>query len=1084
MSKSFSSRITAYFGVLLVGTMGILFSLWYFGLPQFELTGADDLQLIEAMRLLEVKADLQRTWIANDLVTRRGDALILAENKELAQQLEQRGKATQQDVARLFHRLQRAYPDRYRHLLIVDPDNQRILASDAQGELGLPYRDPRLIERAAQPGTTELVEQLSASDRASELAIVRQIHVLDDDGYPHGKLVGILIVIVDLQQMVGQNLRQQIPILDMHETTLLFDAGGQLLTPGSDTGALPDSFKLNSQVRGGFEGTLLQTDGAGKELVVVYRHLQLSGTQGWTVVHYASREDALAGLKGRAKKLFSAGLLLTLAALALISLAARNLTRPLQSLSEIARRLGAGDLSARAIVHSSDSAEIATLSDAINWMADSVRKSHHTLEAKVQERTTELAMERDRAQAYLDIAGIMLMALDRDGRIAMINRKGAQLLGQQEAALLGIDWFEHFVPAEERAAARQIFARMMAAETPQLEHCHIHIVNAIGQPLLLSWNSTLLPNDAGGVVCALFSAEDISARVQAEAALRIAATAFEAQEGMFITDTARVILQVNHAFTEITGYTEQEAVGRNPRLLNSGRHDAAFFTAMTEAIGQDGTWHGEIWNRRKNGQIYPEWLTITAVKDDTGRTTNYVATFTDITSRKAAEDEIRNLAFYDPLTGLPNRRLLMDRLVLALATSARRHRKGALLFVDLDNFKTLNDTFGHDKGDLLLQQVARRLVSCIREGDTVARLGGDEFVVMLEDLSENALAAVNHVEAVGEKILATLNQPYELTSCEHQSSASIGATLFGEHPETIDEPLKRADMAMYQAKAKGRNNVRFFDPQMQAVVTARAALEASLRDALAHGQFLLYYQAQVTDQRHITGAEILLRWQHPQQGIVSPAEFIGLAEETGLILPLGHWVLGNACMQLAQWELGIEMAHFTLTVNVSARQFHQPDFVDQVLAVLEHSGANPRRLKLELTEGLLISNVEDVIAKMSALKKKGVGFSLDDFGTGFSSLSYLKRLPLDQLKIDQSFVKDILLDPNDAAIARMIIALAGSLGLSVIAEGVETEAQRDFLALHACHCYQGYLFSRALPLDEFEALVRQTAACQQPSSRH
>jgi diguanylate cyclase (GGDEF)-like protein/PAS domain S-box-containing protein len=1082
MITSLTNRITAGFGVLMLGTMSILFALWYFGLPRIDLVGADSLHLVEAMRLLEVKADLQRTWIANGLVTRRGDVLILAENKVLAQQLEQRDKATQQDVERLFHRLQRAYPDRYRRLLIVDPDNVRILASDAQRELGLPYRDPLLIERAAQPGTTELVEQLSTPERASELAIVRQIHVLDSDGYPHGKLVGILIVIVDLQQMVGQNLRAEMPILNMHETTLLFDAGGQLLplVPGT----APDGFKLGNQVTRGFEGTLLQTDASGRELIVVYRHLQLSGTQGWTIVHYASKKDALAGLEGRAKKLFFIGLLLTLAMLVLISLVARTLTRPLQSLSEIARRLGAGDLTARTVVGPRASGEIATLSDAINWMADSVQKAHHTLEAKVQERTAELSHERDRAQGYLDIAGIMLMALDRTGRIAMINRKGAQLLAQQESALLGVDWFQHFIPAEKRADARRSYAYMMGPGAPQTEHCENHIINASGQQLLLAWNSTLLRNDAGDVVGALFSAEDISARMQAEAALRIAATAFEAQEGMFITDTARAILQVNHAFTEITGYTQQEAVGCDPRLLNSGRHDAAFFAAMTASIERDGTWHGEIWNRRKSGEIYPEWLTITAVKDDAGLTTNYVATFTDITLRKAAEDEIRNLAFYDPLTGLPNRRLLMDRLELALVASARHHRKGALLFVDLDNFKTLNDTLGHDKGDLLLQQVANRLLSCTREGDTVARLGGDEFVVMLEDLSENALAAVNHVEAVGKKILAMLDQPYQFTDCAHQSSASIGATLFGEHQETIDEPLKRADMAMYQAKAAGRNNVRFFDPQMQAVVTARATLEAGLRDALEHDQFLLYYQPQVMGERQITGAEILLRWQHPQQGIVAPAEFIALAEETGLILPLGHWVLDSACMQLAIWDSRIEMADFTLTVNVSARQFHQADFVDQVLAVLEQRGANPRRLKLELTEGLLISNVEDVIAKMNALKEKGVGFSLDDFGTGYSSLSYLKRLPLDQLKIDQSFIKDILIDPNDAAIARVIVALAGSLGLAVIAEGVETEAQRSFLALHACHCYQGYLFSPPLPLDEFEALVQQGLAGPQPPTLH
>ncbi|WP_296445802.1 EAL domain-containing protein [Rhodoferax sp. UBA5149] len=581
--------------------------------------------------------------------------------------------------------------------------------------------------------------------------------------------------------------------------------------------------------------------------------------------------------------------------------------------------------------------------------------------------------------------------------------------------------------------------------------------------------------DAHGTITGYHGiSRDITARKQADAALRIAATAFESQEGIFVTDAARVILKVNQAFTEITGYTAQEAVGHNPRLFSAGRHDAAFYAAMTHSIERSGMWRGEIWNRRKNGEVYPEWLTITAVKDDTGLTTHYVATFSDITSSKTAEDEIKNLAFFDPLTHLPNRRLLMDRLEQAMAAGARHQRKGALLFVDLDDFKTLNDTLGHDKGDLLLQQVAKRLSTCIREGDTVARLGGDEFVVMLEDLSENALDAATQAEAVGEKILVALNQTYQLASYAHHSTPSIGVTLFADHQESIDEPMKRADLAMYQAKAAGRNTLRFFDPQMQAVVTARAVLETGLREAVLKNQFLLHYQAQVTGEHQLTGVEALVRWQHPQRGIVSPAEFIPLAEETGLILPLGRWVLEAACAQLTLWAVRADMAHLTVAVNVSARQFHQRDFVDQVLAVLALTGANPYRLKLELTESLLVSNVEDVIAKMNALKEKGVGFSLDDFGTGYSSLSYLKRLPLDQLKIDQGFVRDILVDPNEAAIAKMVVALADSLGLAVIAEGVETEAQRNFLAGQGCHAYQGYVFSRPLPLQEFEALVMRT----------
>lgn len=441
----------------------------------------------------------------------------------------------------------------------------------------------------------------------------------------------------------------------------------------------------------------------------------------------------------------------------------------------------------------------------------------------------------------------------------------------------------------------------------------------------------------------------------------------------------------------------------------------------------------------------------------------------DVTDRNLAEDKIRNLAFYDPLTLLPNRRLLMDRLQFALAASHRHEHKGALLFVDLDNFKVLNDTLGHFKGDILLQQVAQRLTTCVREGDTCARLGGDEFVVMLEHLSNNELEAAGQAEIVGEKILSNLGRTYELGDTEYHSTPSIGITLFAGHEQGIDEPLKRADLAMYQAKAAGRNTLRFFDPKIQAVVTHRANLEVSLREALQAQQFMLHYQPQIHGRGHVTGVEALVRWKHPLHGIVSPADFIPLAEESGLILPLGQWVMETACAQLAAWARYPEFAHLTMSVNVSERQFRQVGFVALVLEVLQRTGARSDRLKLELTESMLARDVDDIIAKMRALKAQGVGFSLDDFGTGYSSLAYLKQLPLDQLKIDQSFVRDVLDDPNDAAISRMIIVLAESLGLSVIAEGVEKIAQRDLLAQQGCMDYQGYLFSRPLPLKDFEA---------------
>jgi len=458
----------------------------------------------------------------------------------------------------------------------------------------------------------------------------------------------------------------------------------------------------------------------------------------------------------------------------------------------------------------------------------------------------------------------------------------------------------------------------------------------------------------------------------------------------------------------------------------------------------------------------PYWVAVsgTPIFDGKGRFCGYRGIGRDISKRKNAEDETQRLAFYDTLTGLPNRRLLMDRLSHAQVTSARSKRYGALLFIDLDNFKDLNDTLGHDVGDLLLEQVALRLVSCLREGDTAARFGGDEFVVMLEDLSESDADAAGQAELVAEKIINRLNAPYELVGRQHNSSPSIGITLFCGSSLGVDELLKRADVAMYQAKAAGRNTMRFFDPGMQAAVLARAALDADLRLGLQRDELLLHYQPVVDGYNKIVGYEALLRWRHPGRGMVQPGEFIGMAEQTGLILPIGQWVLRSACRQLVAWSAQPATSKLSLAVNVSARQFRQADFVTQVQAVLDETGVDPQYLKLELTESVLISDVEDAIRKMGALRERGVRFALDDFGTGYSSLSYLKRLPLDQLKIDQSFVRDVLTDPNDAAIVRTILALAQSMDLQAVAEGVETEGQRQFLLDNGCTVFQGYLFGR------------------------
>ncbi len=443
----------------------------------------------------------------------------------------------------------------------------------------------------------------------------------------------------------------------------------------------------------------------------------------------------------------------------------------------------------------------------------------------------------------------------------------------------------------------------------------------------------------------------------------------------------------------------------------------------------------------------------------------------DISGRKAAEEEARYLAFYDALTELPNRRLLVDRLQQVLASSSRTGMASAVLFVDLDNFKTLNDTRGHEVGDMLLTDVARRLKSHVRELDTVARLGGDEFVVMLQNLGTDPTEAAGQTRMLGEMLRAHLAQPYDLAGHEHHCSASIGITLLHGQRTSVNEILKQADMAMYRAKDAGRNTLRFFDPDMQQAANRRATLEAALHNGLRQNQFLLLYQAQVDETGRIAGAEALVRWQHPEHGMVSPGEFIALAEDTGLIVPLGHWVMETALRQQAQWRQHPQLAHLTLSINVSARQFHQDDFVSQVVRLLQLTGADPTHIKLELTESLLLKNVEGVITTMLALRELGLGFSLDDFGTGYSSLSYLKRLPLDQIKIDQGFVRDALVDPNDAAIARSIIALAHSLGLDVIAEGVETEEHHHFLLQHGCRAFQGYFFGRPVPHTDFERAV-------------
>jgi diguanylate cyclase (GGDEF)-like protein/PAS domain S-box-containing protein len=554
--------------------------------------------------------------------------------------------------------------------------------------------------------------------------------------------------------------------------------------------------------------------------------------------------------------------------------------------------------------------------------------------------------------------------------------------------------------------------------------------------------------------------------------LRIAATTFDTHEAILITDANANIIRVNQAFQDTTGYRAEEVIGKNPRILSSGRQDKAVYADMWQQLIANGTWSGELWDRHKDGHIYPKNLIITAVKNALGETTEYVSIFSDISERKRAEEEIHNLAYYDVLTKLPNRRLLLDRLHLALSASARSRLYGAVLFLDMDRFKMLNDTMGHDYGDLLLIEVAKRIRFCVREVDTAARFGGDEFVVMLEEIGKNVEEASQKVSLIAEKIRVALSVPYKIKDHEYHSSPSIGVNLYCGNERAVEDLLKHADMAMYEAKESGRNAVRFFDPVMQHLVSARASLEADLHCAVPDEQLQLYYQIQVDRNQQSIGAEALLRWNHPTRGMVPPAQFIPLSEESVLILEIGEWVLNAACRQLAIWSGSELTRHLTLAVNVSGQQFKQRDFVEKVAGILQLYQADASRLKLELTESVVLNDVTDVISKMQALKGLRVRLSMDDFGTGYSSLSYLKQLPLDQIKIDQSFVRDMASDQNDAVMVQTIIDMAKNFGLNVIAEGVETEAQKLLLEQLGCLNYQGYLFSKPLPIEQFELLLR------------
>jgi diguanylate cyclase (GGDEF)-like protein/PAS domain S-box-containing protein len=668
-------------------------------------------------------------------------------------------------------------------------------------------------------------------------------------------------------------------------------------------------------------------------------------------------------------------------------------------------------------------------------------------------------------------SGEAFATIDGEGRINYLNEQAGQLLGGGDAAPLGRKiWF--LFQKRARLALEEKFRDALQRRVPiELEERDAqvsHWIELRGFPF------------GAGLALHL---RDVTARREAQQHLMLLEGSIaRLNDIVIITEAAPFsppgprIVFVNDAFERRTGYTRAEVTGQTPRILQGPDTQRAQLDRIRAALEQWERVRVDLINYTKAGEPYWVDLDVSPVWDDARRLTHWVAVGRDITERKTAEEKIQYLAFYDPLTQLPNRQHLLDRLQAAMAESASGvAQEGALMFIDLDNFKVLNDTLGHQKGDLLLQQVARRLRNCVAKGDLVARLGGDEFVVLLENKAEKPLDPLTAAKAVSHRILAALGEPYVLPGYLHHSTCSIGVTLFGRTTSSVNELLKQADLAMYQAKGAGRNAVRFFDPEMQAVATANAALATDLRQAWRDNRLKVEYQPQVGDDGRMTGVEALLRWEHAERGRVEPAQFIPTAEETSLIIPIGRWVLEHACAQLKAWQERPDRRHLSISVNVSVRQFRHPDFVDEVMSCIRAFAIEPSKLTLELTESLLADGIEVTVAKMGSLKDMGVSLALDDFGIGYSSLSYLKRLPLDQLKIDREFVKDILTDANDAAIATTIINLARSLDLDVIAEGVETEEQRSFLARQGCSRYQGYLCCRPVPIDALEVFLDAAA---------
>ena len=675
------------------------------------------------------------------------------------------------------------------------------------------------------------------------------------------------------------------------------------------------------------------------------------------------------------------------------------------------------------------------------------------------------------SRQILDRALDGVINLDQHGRVTYWNAEAERIFGYSSEYAHSRDIIEMILPAHHHLVVRELMEQFLLTGTGKENHRRFKI-NA------LRADGAKVPVEISVIVLQRFGeyffngfVRDLTEHNKNIEELRISEITFNSQDAIIITDAEIKTLRVNQKVLDITGYTSADLVGLEPSLLSSTMQSEQFYTDMWRTIETSGSWEGEVWDQRKNGELFPLQIAITAIHDAKARVTNYVFSFSDITANKRDADEIHKLAYFDPLTHLPNRRALIDRLSQRLNSCGVDSKTLGLLIVDLDNFKDINDALGHHVGDKILIRAAQRLRDSVASEDTVARIGGDDFVVVLDSLDLNVERAKAQVDTIAAYILASLNRPYQIDKQAIRCTASIGVALADKDQTSMEELLKQADIGLFQAKTSGRNRMCFFDPAMAQTVTLQAQLANALHSAVQERQFELYYQIQVDSQNRPVGAEALIRWEHPQLGIVSPNDFIPLAEASDIILPIGLWVLDTACAQLKSWQSNPCTCWLSIAINISPRQFHQADFVDTVLQAIARWDISPGSVKLELTETVILDNTNETIEKMHQLKRAGVEFALDDFGTGYSSLSYLTQLPLSQLKMDQSFVRKIGIKESDDIIVQTILAMANSLAIKVIAEGVETEAQRSFLAELGCSLFQGYLFSKPVPVAEFEKLL-------------